>query len=241
MQTVTAHHDDGIEWLELDSPPVNALSAPMVEQLITALDRCAQDDGVRVVVLGGRGRHFCAGADLREQRDGTSGAADLGPRLYAALLGFPKPIIAMAHGAVAGAGLSIVSCCDVALAATGTRISLPEIDVGVLGGTSHARTRLSTAMVGYLALTGEPVRVERLGGATPFLEVVEPGALRERVAAVARTIARKDPVAARYTKWCLRETQALGQLAGYEREHELSQELRASGVTARLVDAFLDR
>jgi enoyl-CoA hydratase/carnithine racemase len=237
--------DDGIVWMMLANPPVNAVTRAMIEQVISVLQRCTDDSSTRVVVLGGEGRHFCAGADLREQQhawsSGGSGPADLGLDLYTALLEFPKPIVGMAHGAVAGAGLSIISCCDFAIAATETRISLPEINVGVLGGISHARAALGKALVNYMALTGLPIDAERLVNSGLFLEVVDSDALLGRAASIARTIAEKEPEAARYTKRCMRAIEGLDQLQGYAREHGLSEELRASGLTDRLVARFLNR
>jgi len=242
---LTIHSDAGIQWLSLAHPPVNALTGPMIEALIAALARFADDPQTRVVVLGGEGRHFCAGADLRQQRDawqhGGAGAADLGVSLYTALLGFPKPLIGMAHGAVVGAGLSLIASCDLAVAAHGTRISLPEIDVGVLGGVSHARAVLGKSIVHYLALTGLAVEAEKLAHSGLFLDVVAPEALRASVAAIARHIADKHPEAARYTKRCMRAVEGVGALEGYARESALSAELRGSGVTAMLIDAFLKR
>ncbi|WP_431153217.1 enoyl-CoA hydratase/isomerase family protein [Acidovorax facilis] len=238
-------NQDGIEWITLTNPPVNVVTRALIEQLVAGLRRAADDPGTRVVVLGGEGRHFCAGADLREQQRAWQsddlGPADLGEALYTALLDFPKPLIGMAHGAVAGAGLSIIACCDFAIAAAGTRISLPEIDVGVLGGISHARAALGKALVHYMALTGLPIEAEKLAHTGLFLEIVHPDSLRDRTAAIARTIADKEPEAARYTKQCMRAIEGLSQLAGYAREHALSKELRASGVTDRLVSQFLQR
>lgn len=249
-------HEDGIAWLMLDSPPVNAVSRTLLTQLVAALSRCAEDPDVRVLVLGGEGRHFCAGADLKEQQQAwaqraredaaedvppAQGAADLGELLYAALLDFPKPLIGMAHGAVAGAGLSILACCDFAVAAHGTRISLPEINVGVLGGISHARAVLGKSLAHYLALTGLPLEAEKLRHTGHFLDVVPADALRETVRAMAQAIAAKHPEAARYTKRCMRAVEGVGQLEGYAREHALSEELRASGVTDELVARFLQR
>lgn len=238
-------HDAGITWVLLASPPVNAVSRALVEALVQALHAAEHDPSTRVVVLGGEGRHFCAGADLKEQQHawthGGQGAADLGEQFYAALLDFPKPLIGMAHGAVAGAGLSILACCDLAVAAHGTRISLPEINVGVLGGISHARAVLGKSLAHYLALTGQPIEAEKLRHSGLFLDVVPADALRHTVGSIASVIADKDPEAARLTKRCMRAVEGVGQLAGYGREHEISEELRASGVTAALVSRFLGR
>ena len=243
--SLTIQSDAGIQWLSLAHPPVNALTGPMIEALIGALARFADDPDTRVVVLGGEGRHFCAGADLKQQHDawqhGGAGAADLGVALYTALLGFPKPLIGMAHGAVVGAGLSLIASCDLAVAAHGTRISLPEIDVGILGGVSHARAVLGKSLVHYLALTGLPIEAEKLAHTGLFFDVVAPEALRSTVAAIARSIADKHPESARYTKRCMRAVEGVGPLEGYTRESALSAELRATGVTATLIDAFLKR
>ncbi len=245
MTVLQTRHEDGIEWLMLANAPVNVVTRALIEQLTAALQRCADDPQVRVVVLGGEGRHFCGGADLREQQDawqhGGVGAADLGEILYTAMLDFPKPLIGMAHGAVAGAGLSIISCCDFAIAAQGTRISLPEINVGVLGGISHARTALGKALVHYMALTGLPIEAEKLAHSGLFLEVVPLDMLRSTAAAISHSIASKEPEAARYTKRCMRAIEGLSQIDGYAREHALSEELRAGGITAELVARFLKR
>jgi enoyl-CoA hydratase/carnithine racemase len=242
---VTIHAEAGIQWLTFDHPPVNALTRSMIEQVIEALGRFASDPDTRVVVLGGRGRHFCAGADLREQQlaweTGGLGAADLGVPLYRALLGFPKPLIGMAQGAVAGAGLSLMASCDIAVAAHGTRISLPEINVGVMGGVSHASAVLGKSLVNYLALTGLPVDVEKLQHTGLFFDVVSLDSLRSTVHAIAVNVAGKHPESARYTKRCIRAVEGVTQLQGYELENELSVELRRTGVTQELISAFLKR
>jgi len=238
-------HEEGVDWMLFNRPPVNALTLAVIKALIAALGHSAQDPRTRVVVLGGKGPHFCAGVDLREQadawRNGRTGAAEMGESLYRALLDFPKPLICMAHGAVAGAGLSILCCCDLAIAAEGTRVSLPEINVGVLGGVSHLRTVVSRSLAHYLALTGQPIDAARLRGTGLFLDIVPADELQQSVAVIARNIAAKHPEAARYTKRCMRAVEGVGQLDGYLREQALSQELRASGVTDVLVTRFLGR
>ena len=78
-------------------------------------------------------------------------------------------------------------------------------------------------------------------GTAGSVEVVNPDALLGRASSIARTIADKEPEAARYTKRCMRAIEGLGQLHGYAHEHRLSEELRATGVTDRLVSGFLNR
>ena len=245
MKLQQTRNGDGIVWMLLDNPPANVVTRALIEELVDALARCAEDPETRVVVLGGVGRHFCGGADLKEQQDaskaGGVGPADLGLTLYSAMLSFPKPLIGMVHGAAAGAGLSIASCCDFAIAAEGARISLPEINVGVLGGISHASAALGKALVNYMALTGLPIAAEKLAHTGLFIDVVPADALAESTAIIARSIAEKDPEAARYTKRCMRAVEGVSQLEGYAREYALSQELRAQGVTDRLISKFLSR
>lgn len=240
---LAAHQDDGIEWLSLSNPPVNALTAELIEAFIAALSRCDNDPEVRVVVLSGTGRHFCAGADLADQRKswdaGKPGPADLGEALYTAMLAFSKPLIGVAQGAVAGAGLSMLCCCDFAIAASRTRLSLPEVKVGVLGGISHARTALGRAHVHYLALTGLPLEVERIGAGGLFLDIVDPADLQARASTLARQIADNHPVAVRYTKECARTIEGCGQLEGYSREHAIGARLKAEGITDELISQFL--
>ena len=243
--SLAARHEDGVEWLSLCNPPVNALTAELIGEFIQALGRCENDPNVRVVVLAGMGKHFCAGADLADQqkswREGTAGPADLGDALYGAMLSFPKPLIGVAQGAVAGAGLSMLCCCDLAIAAARTRISLPEVRVGVLGGISHARTVLGKSIVHHLALTGMPMEVERIGTGGLFLEIVDLADLQGRASDVARKIANNHPTAVRYTKECTKAVGGCSQLVGYSREHAIGAKLRAEGITDQLVTQFLEK
>jgi len=236
---------DGIQWIYLNHPPVNSLRRDMLEGLLAELQRCKSDPAAKVVVIAGEGQHFCAGVDIKEQhlawQEGGEASADLGTALYEGLLEFPKPLIAMVQGAVAGAGLSIIACCDLAIAAKGTRISLPEINIGVLGGVSHAKRVLGKSVVNYLALTGQPIEVDKQRHASLFLDVVELANLQSTTRAIAQIIASKHPDAIKYTKKCMRVVEGIDQLEGYVLESRLSKELRSTGVTDILVQSFLHR
>lgn len=224
--------EQNVLWIEIDNPPVNALSSDVLFGLISLLKRHADDDRVKVFVLGSKGRHFCAGADLKEQarasESGKAGPADHGVALYTALLQCPKPIIGAAHGAVVGAGLSLMGCCDIVIAADDTTVSLPEINVGVFGGISHAATIFGKSMLNYLALTGERVPIQRAASHGFCLEVVERARLHDEVRKVAELIAQKPMPAILATKRCMELVKGVGQLEGYAREHALSGEMRAT-------------
>jgi len=109
----------------------------MIEELVAALKRSAENLAAKSNAE--TGPILCGGADLRDQREawkrGGSGAVDIGGSLYRAMINFPKPLIGMVHGAVAGARRSIPSSCDLRIAAAGIRISLPEINIECLGGS----------------------------------------------------------------------------------------------------------
>ncbi len=111
----------------------NALSPQLMDELGGELAKHAADDRTRIVVLRGSGKHFCAGADLAA-RGSEPGAALKHLTLVeilAAVDTFPKPTVAVVHGAAIGGGAGIAACCDVVLATDSAFFSIPEVRIGM--------------------------------------------------------------------------------------------------------------
>ncbi len=132
--------------LTLNRPAaLNALSDAMLAALKRELDTIAADRSVRVVVLRGAGKVFCAGHDLKEMQAGRAsddkGAAyfkDLFSRcaaLMQAITHLPQPVIAEAHGIATAAGCQLVATCDMAVAAEGTRFGVNGVNIGLFCST----------------------------------------------------------------------------------------------------------
>jgi enoyl-CoA hydratase/carnithine racemase len=146
----------------------NAMNAALRRDLSQVTDEIANDASVRVVIVTGAGRHFCAGADLRESRDDRRasrashpGAADLS-RL-------PQPVIAAINGSALGGGCELALTCDFRFMAETAQIGLTEIRFGALprgGGTARLPRVVGLSQAKRLIMTGEPVpaaEAERIG------------------------------------------------------------------------------
>jgi len=165
---VELEKDGGIARIFLNRPEkVNALDSSLLDALAAQLERLAADEGLRVVVLGGRGKVFCAGADVGELAclDAANAPAFVGRvhRVCAALRALPVPVIARLHGVVIGAGLEIAAACDLRIAAKGTRLAMPEVKLGI---PSVVEAALLPRLIGsgraaWLVLTGEAIDAER--------------------------------------------------------------------------------
>jgi enoyl-CoA hydratase/carnithine racemase len=119
----------------------NPLSSSMIAALESALDEVANDSSVRVIVLRGEGRGFCAGHDLRELREIGADAArqrqlfDSCSRMMVKLAKLPQPVIARVHGIATAAGCQLVSMCDLAVADDSARFGLPGVNIGLFCST----------------------------------------------------------------------------------------------------------
>jgi methylglutaconyl-CoA hydratase len=125
----------GIASLTLSRPEKgNALDTEMLEGMSAALERLSDDARVRVIVLRGEGRHFCAGADIAGIKIADEAAHDTErvsiASICARLDSCPKPTIAVVHGACLGGGLAIAACCDAVLAETDAFFGIPEVRLG---------------------------------------------------------------------------------------------------------------
>lgn len=130
----------GVARLWMNRPGLrNALDAGLIEALRQALEDLAQRPSVRVIVLGGRGSAFCAGADLNAMRaaataspeDNLNDALRLAGLLQT-LAQHPKPTIARLHGPVFAGGMGLASACDLAVAGPGARFCLSEVRLGLI-------------------------------------------------------------------------------------------------------------
>lgn len=193
----------GICEIAFARPPVNALGGDDMAALGDALSAAGRDEAVRVVILHGVGRGYCAGIDVKALATDPASISRLNRSafdLFAAIHHCPVPVISAAHGFALGAGAAMLGASDVLLLAEGTRVGLPEIKVGMLGGASHLLRILPLARVRSLYYTGEPIdaaEMHRLGAAEA---VVPPGQLLEAARRFAARIAVHSATGLRFAK-----------------------------------------
>ena len=132
--------DDHVAVVTLNRPPVNAQNRRIREELIYIFDELGDDDDVCSIVLTGAGRVFSAGADIKERggiRD-TKGEFTRNNRVvrefFYSIMECPKPVICAVNGPALGAGFSLMTVCDIALASENAVFGMPEVDVGMAGG-----------------------------------------------------------------------------------------------------------
>ena len=164
-----------VATITLDRPEaLNSLTVPLKQELLSALTASARDPAVRVLVLTGSGRAFCAGQDLRErlEPDAAPLAVEVRERynpIVRAMVGLEKPIIGAINGVAAGAGASLAFACDIRLAADTASFVLGFGRVGLVpdSGASWLLPRLVGASKAIeLALTNDPLSAsdaERFG------------------------------------------------------------------------------
>ncbi len=140
FQTLQLQRAAGVARLWMNRPEVhNAFDEALIDELAAAFDALGADSAVRVVILGGRGRSFSAGADLNwMQRAAQAGeeenfadAARLA-RMLRSIAECPKPTIARVHGAALGGGMGLASACDICIAAEEAVFATSEVRFGII-------------------------------------------------------------------------------------------------------------
>jgi len=180
----------------------NALSEAMLQALQVELDRLAQDESARVVVIGGAGKAFCAGHDLREMRAQPS--QGYYERLFAqcgqvmlAIQRLPVPVIARVHGIATAAGCQLVAMCDLAVAAREAKFAVSGVNLGLFCSTpSVALSRNVPRKFAFeMLVTGQFISAEQAQARGLVNRVVEADALDAEVQALVDTIVAKPRVA----------------------------------------------
>jgi enoyl-CoA hydratase/carnithine racemase len=199
--------ESGVRILSLDRPPVNALGRELVDDLERATERLAEDSDARCLVVRSAGRHFCAGADLKERSKMNLEEVRLFvPRLQAActaVADLPVPSIAAVRGAAAGGGCELALACDLRLLAEDARIGLRETALAILpaaGGTQRLPRLIGPARAKFWILSAAMhTAAEALRDGVAD-RVVPAEKLDQTALDTARSIAANGPVAVRAAK-----------------------------------------
>ena len=218
--------DDAVAFLTLDRPAkLNALTAAMTEELAAHLDWINREKSIRVAVLTGCGKAFCAGSDIAELDD-YDGPWDFGRRRdYGDLLRrLDKPIIAAVNGYAFGGGLELAMACDIRLAAESASFAAPEIKLGWIGGSGQCALLAYSVGPGnaaWMIYTGDAIDASTALSWGLVTQVVPAPDLLTRSTGLASTIAARAPIAAQTAKINLRAAHRMPLPAAIELERHL--------------------
>ncbi|MBM3790210.1 MAG: enoyl-CoA hydratase/isomerase family protein [Acidobacteria bacterium] len=228
----------------------NAFNTTMIEELLDLFGRLKDAAGLRVVVLTGEGRSFCAGADLNWMRavrdysfDQNLGEALRLAALFRLIYEFPKPVIGRINGAAIGGGTGFVAVADIAIAAEEAVFSFSEVKIGVVPAciSPYVVRRVGEGRTREFFLTGERLTAGRALAAGLVNRVVAAGELDQAVDQVAAQLVSSGPEALAVCK------RLLGEIAGQDLDEaerytaEMLARLRGSPEAQEGMDAFLGK
>jgi len=194
---------------------LNAMSAQLRLDLRAALDEVAVDNEVRVVILTGAGRGFCAGADVGQMRDRLEGQGEGKPQerarvdevpIQVAIRALPQPVIAAVNGVAAGMGLSIALASDIRIASEEARFASIFIKRSIVPDTGATYTlprQVAPGIAAEMTLTGRVYDAQWAYQVGLVNKVVPAGELIKEAMALANEIAANPPLGVRVTKHLL--------------------------------------
>lgn len=240
---------NGITTLTLNKPDkFNVLSVEMMTSIQAALDEIADDTSVRVVILAGNGKAFCAGHDLKQMmadanEDAIRALFKQCSRMMVTLTRLPQPVIAKVHGMATAAGCQLVAQCDLAVASDNSTFATSGIGVGLYCGTpSVAVTRnLPRKQAMELLLTGEFIGAEKALQYGLINQVCAPEDLDNALNQMAEKIASKGPAFIAKGKNLFYSQIEQGIEAAYEQATETMVENMNLCEAQEGLQAFLDK
>ena len=238
---------DGVALVTIDNPPVNAHSMQVLDEIAWTFDTISDRDDIRVAVLTGAGKVFCAGADIKSRAGQVPQPGDhwQGSRrareAYHSIMECQKPVIAAINGAALGGGLAIAASCDILVASEKGCLGLPEIDVGLLGGGRHCQRLFSHSRLRRMMLTGYRVFGPDLYRLGVVEECTAPEDLMDTAMGLAREIASKAPIAIRLAKHALNQIEELSLRDGYRFEQSMTGQLGKTEDSKEAMLAFAEK
>ena len=234
-----------VELLTINRPEArNAINRATAVALGEALDDCASDDDVWVVVLtGADDKAFSAGMDLKAFATGEFPITDQG---FAGITqrDFPKPILAAANGSALAGGFEILISCDLVVAADHAKLGIPEVARGLIaggGGLIRLAKLIPPAVAYEMALTAEPIDAQRAYDLGLVNQVVPGSQVIEAALALAERIAKNAPLAVRTSKRVMKQSRELSEEESWKINNEAFGAIGASSDALEGAIAFAEK
>ncbi|HLR67144.1 enoyl-CoA hydratase [Virgibacillus alimentarius] len=200
MKTISYQLDEHVAILTINSPPANALSSALINDIDEKLNEIEANHSVKVIVLKGEGKFFSAGADIKEftslrENSDYQVLSERGQQVFNRIDHFPVPIIAAIHGAALGGGLELAMACHIRLVTANTKLGLPELTLGIIpgfAGTQRLPHYVGTAKAYEMILTGQPISGKEACSLGLANHVVEEDQLIPEAMKLAKGIAKKS-------------------------------------------------
>ena len=245
LLTISQH----VARITLHHPPANVLTLSLLKELEQVLNKVEEDDYVRVVIVTGTGRFFCAGADIHELAHlntvhGGSEFAIRGQSLLNRIEQSAKPALAVINGTCVGGGLELALACHIRLAAAGAMLGLPEIKLGLIpgfGGTQRLPRVVGASKAAELILMGESLSAEEALRIGLVSRVVPQHEVLAQAEAVAALITARGKTAVEAALHAIRGGLDIPLSEGLAREAELFGRLCITPDKQEAVQAFLEK
>lgn len=200
-----------VAWIYLNRPEdMNSITVTLCGEMEQCLGRAEQDGEVRVLVLSGKGKAFCAGADLKALLTGMGVNGAPGPdfldratSMFHRLRSHPRPVIAALNGLTLAGGLELAMACDLVIAAKSAKIGDAHSNFGVFpgaGGATVLPRKIGLNRAKYMLFTGDFVSAEEMMAFGLVNQVVPGEQLEEEVQKLAARLAEKSPLVLRRMK-----------------------------------------
>jgi len=244
--TMSHARKGAVGWITLERPgAMNALSREVVAEVTERLVAWRNDPEVRVIALMGRGRAFCAGADLKSVSSPEPGAKDLLDvlvELFDMLRSYPKPVIAAVNGLALAGGLEVVLACDLVIAAESAKLGDAHSNFAVFpggGGAAILPRKVPQNVARWLLFTGDSISAADAKHYGLVNEVVPDAELEARVQALGDKLAKKSPLVLARMKRVANEAadksaadalrHELLECRNHQRSHDMQEGIRAFG------------
>jgi methylglutaconyl-CoA hydratase len=251
LQTILYDIENKIARVTFNRPDVhNAFNDIMIKELSMVFDDIARNPDVRVVVVTGKGKSFCAGADLNWMRrvkdysyeDNLKESLELADMLYK-IYASPKPIIARVNGTAIGGGTGLVAVCDIAIAAERAKFSFSEVKLGLIPAciSPYVIKKCGEGKCREFFLTGERLTADKACNAGLINAVVELEGIDTFIDELVGKLVSSGPEAIKSCKELLRKVSEMSIHEAKNYTAEIIAQLRISAEGQEGMVAFLEK